>query len=57
MAFVMEFGLSKCTKATFKRGEIEKSDHVRLDDGAMIKDLEQEKVYKFYKIYEEQTLV
>ena len=27
----MEFGLSKCPKATFKRGKLEKSDHVRLD--------------------------
>ena len=25
------FGLSKCTKATFKRVKLEKSDHVWLD--------------------------
>ena len=42
----MEFGLSKCTKAIFKRGKLEKSDHVQLDEEAIIKDLEQEKVYK-----------
>ena len=41
----MEFGLSKCGKTTFKRGKLgklEKSDHVRLDEETMIKDLEQE---------------
>ena len=27
----MEFGLSNCPKATFKRGKLEKSDHVQLD--------------------------
>ena len=43
----MEFGLSKCAKATFKRGKLEKSDHVRLDEETMIKDLEQEEVYKY----------
>ena len=43
----MVFGLSKCAKATFKRGKLEKYDHVRLDDETMIKDLEQEKVYKY----------
>ena len=42
----MEFGLSKCAKATFKRGKLEESDHVRLDEETMIKDLEQEEVYK-----------
>ena len=40
----MEFGLSKCVKATFKKGKLEKSDHARLDE-TIIKDLEQEKVY------------
>ena len=42
----MEFGLSNCAKATFKRGKLEKSDHVRLDEETMIKDLEQQKVYR-----------
>ena len=48
----MEFGLSNCAKATFKRGKLEKSDHVRLDEETMIKDLEQEKVYKYLGIDE-----
>ena len=30
-----------------KRGKLEKSDHVQLDEETMIKDLEQEKVYKY----------
>ena len=32
----MEFGLSKCAKATFKRGKLETSDHVRLDEETVI---------------------
>ena len=48
----MEFGLSKCAKATFKKGKLETSDHVRLDEETMIKDLEQEKVYKYLGIDE-----
>ena len=38
----MEFGTSKCAKAIFKI----MSDHVRLDEETMIKDLEQRKVYR-----------
>ena len=48
----MEFGLSKGARATIKRGKLEKSDHVRLDEETMIKDLEQEKVYKYLGIDE-----
>ena len=48
----MEFGLSKCAKATFKRGKLENSDHVWLDEETMIKDLEQEKVYKYLGVDE-----
>ena len=50
--FGMEFGLSKCAKATFKRGKLEKSDHVWLDEETMIKDMEQEKVYKYLALDE-----
>ena len=42
----MEFGF------TFKRGNLEKSDHVWLDEETMIKDLEQEKFYKYLGIDE-----
>ena len=48
----MEFGLSKCTKSAFKRGKVEKSHQVQLDEETMIKDPEQEKVYEFLGIYE-----
>ena len=37
----MESALSKYAQATFKRGKSEKSDHVQLEDEAIIKDLEQ----------------
>ena len=47
-----EFGLSKCAKATFKRGKLENSDHVRLEEETKIKDLEQEKVYKYLGVDE-----
>ena len=48
----MEFGLSKCAKTIFKKGKLEKSHHVRLDEETMIKDLEQEKVYKYFAVDE-----
>ena len=50
--FSMGFGLSKCANATFKRGKLEKSDHVRLDEETMIKDLEQEKIYNYLGVDE-----
>ena len=34
----MEFRLSKCVKATFKRDKLEKSDHVQLDEETVMKD-------------------
>ena len=39
--------MSKGTNATFKGGKLEDSDHVWLDEEKMIKDPEQEKVYKY----------
>ena len=42
----MEFVLSKYAKATFKRGKLEKYDHVPLDEERMIVDPEQDKIYK-----------
>ena len=44
----MEFGLSKCAKTD----KLEKSDHVRLDEETMLKDLEQDKVYKYLGVDE-----
>ena len=48
----MEFGLSKYAKTTFKRGKLEKSYHVLLDEERMIKDLEQDKVHKYFYVDE-----
>ena len=48
----MEFGLSKCAKATFERGKLKNSDHVWLDEETMIIDLEQEEVYMYLGVDE-----
>ena len=51
--------MSKSAKTTFKRGKLgklEKFDHVRLDEETMIKDLEQEKVYKYLGIAESRRI-
>ena len=48
----MEFGSSKCAKATFKKGKLVKSDNVKLDDETTIKDLVQESVYKYLGVDE-----
>ena len=53
---IMEFRSSKCTKATFKRVKLETSDHVCLDEETMIKDLEQEKVYKHLGVDESSAI-
>ena len=43
----MEFGLSKCAKATFKKGKLEQTKNVVLDDDSVIKELDQEGTYKY----------
>ena len=48
----MEFGLDKCAKVTFKRGKLTKKDNIVLDEGTVIKDLEQEGVYKYLGVNE-----
>ena len=48
----MPFGLDKCTKATFKRGELTGTASVELDRNTVIKDLEQEEVYKYLGVDE-----
>ena len=48
----MEFGLDKCAKATFKRGKLQETDNINLDEKTMIKDLEQEGVYKYLGVNE-----
>ena len=44
---VISFGLDKCAKAAFKRGKLTETTSVELDRNTLIKDLEQEEVYKY----------
>ena len=44
--------MSKCAKASFKGRKLQNSHYVRLDEETMIKDLEQEKVYKYLGVDE-----
>ena len=48
----MEFGLDKCAKATFRKGKLRKKDNIILNDVTVIKDLEQEEVYKYLGVNE-----
>lgn len=48
----MEFGLSKCAKATFKKGKLKKTKNVVLDDDSVIKELDQEGTYKYLGVNE-----
>lgn len=48
----IELVLCNCANATFKRGKLEKPDHLWLDEEAMIKDLDQKKVYKYLDVNE-----
>ena len=48
----MEFGLDKCAKATFKRGELAKTENIELNVGTTIQDLEQEGTYKYLDVNE-----
>ena len=51
----MGLGLSKCNKATFKRDKLEQREqrtNEQRDEETMIKDLEQEKVYRYLGVDE-----
>ena len=50
---IMEFGLDKCAKATFKRGNLAKTENTELDVGTTIQDLEQEGTYKYLGVNDE----
>lgn len=43
----MEFVLDKCGKATFTKGELEKSENIQLRDKAAIKAQEHHEAYKY----------
>ena len=48
----MSFGLDKCVKATFNRGKLTGAASVKYDRNTVIKDLEQEEVYKYLGVDE-----
>ena len=48
----MEFGLEKCTKATFKRGKLTETSDLQLDTDTCIRELDQEGVYRYLGINE-----
>ena len=48
----MQFGLDKCAKVTFIKGKIVKAENITLDVSTTIKELEQERTYKYLGIQE-----
>ena len=48
----MEFGLDKCTKATFKRGRLTSTTSITFNDNTKIKDLDQGGAYKYLGVNE-----
>ena len=48
----MEFGLDKCTKASFKRGKKVAAEGIPLDDNQVIEDKDQAETYKYLGIEE-----
>ncbi|XP_066912330.1 uncharacterized protein [Clytia hemisphaerica] len=50
----MNFGIEKCNKVTIKRGKITKSDNIVLDNGEILKTLDQNKQYKYLGFNEHQ---
>ena len=48
----MEFGLDKCTKATFFDGKLMKAKNMTLDTATVVKDLEPEESYKYLGVTE-----
>ena len=48
----MEFGLNKCAKASFKKGKLSYTSGIKLNDGTIIRELEQKEVYKYLGVNE-----
>ena len=48
----MEFGLDKCATATFKHGKFQKSTNIQLDANTVIRNLDQDEVYKYLGVHE-----
>ena len=49
---MMEFGLDKCAKATFKKGKLTSAENINLGPDAVMQDLEQDSTYKYLGINE-----
>ena len=48
----MEFGLEKCAKVIFKRGCLTSTSNNHIDSSVNIKELEQERTYKYLGVNE-----
>ena len=48
----MEFGLEKCSKATFKKGKLTTTENIQIDLDTTIQQLEQEGTYKYLGVNE-----
>ena len=48
----MEFGLNKCAKASFKKRKLSYTSGMKLNDGTIIRELEQEEGYKYLGVNE-----
>ena len=48
----MEFGLEKCTKASFKEGKLTSTGNIVIDADTEIQELDQEGVYKYLGVDE-----
>ena len=52
----MEFGIEKCAHATMKRGKLVTTGEMELSSGEVIKEIDQEKGYKYLGILEADTI-
>ena len=48
----MQFRLENCAKASFKRGKLVKTNNIIIENQTIIKELEQEKSYKYLGVDE-----
>lgn len=48
----MRFGVEKCAKITIKKGKLEHSENLKLDDEVTIKSLEPDRTYRYLGIEE-----
>ena len=52
----MEFGLDKCSKCTIRKGKKVEAQHLDLEDGTRIEDLEADTTYKYLGIEENSNI-